>query len=133
MLLESFEYKAKALKKLYDKTKDLVYLKKSSATYVQSDILIDLTRKDFQSYKDNVAFSVKAKELYAAAILVQLLWYKSSDDTTKLEKAFYYSEKSKATTLSRLLNNNKAKNFAGLSPEIVALEKELKTDYALSI
>ncbi len=130
MLLESFEYKAKALKTLYDKTKDLVYLKKSAATYVQSDVLIDLTRKDFQNHKDNVAFSVKAKELYAAAMQVQLMWYKNSNETTKLEKAFYYSEKSKATTLNHLLNNTKAKNFAGLSPEIVALEKELKTDYA---
>ena len=69
-------------------------------------------------------------EQNAEAIDIQLLRYKKTREQQILHDVFHYIEKSKANTLKELLNENNAKNFAGLPFQLLNLEQELKTDRA---
>ncbi len=129
-LLETLQGKAKTLQQYYSKNKIISYLEQSIATYTNADILINHIRSSFQNHQDKLAFATQAKEIYQGAIEAQLLLYKATNDPQALEKAFYYTEKSKANTLKELLNDTHAKDYAGLSAELIDLEKTLKTDKA---
>lgn len=121
-LLESLFGKAKTLRLRYLQDNNILDLKKSLAIYKNIDTLIQVIRQSFTNYQDKVVFAKQAKEIYQEAIETVLL----QKDPQALEQAFYYAEKSKANTLKELLNDAGAKNYSGLSTDMVALEKELR-------
>lgn len=128
LLLHTLLGKGKSLRSLYANTNQANYLDQTLDIYQNADQLIDHTRQTYQNYEDKVAFAEKAKELYNDAIQVNLLFYKNTQEEKYLSKAFYYAEKSKANTLKELLNDSYAKNFSGLSEELLEIERTLRTD-----
>ncbi|WP_132065880.1 CHAT domain-containing protein, partial [Aquimarina spinulae] len=127
LLLEALHEKAKTLQLQYLKNNNIKELDQSIIVYKKADILISHIRQSFQNYQDKVWFAKQTKEIYKDAIKAQLL-YKNKQDPKPLEKAIHYVEKSKANTLKELLNTSVAKNFVGLPEDLVALEKELRTN-----
>ncbi len=126
VLLSTLKGKAKTYKKLFQKSKDIGMLNNAIKTYQKADTLINKIRQTFTNYQDKVAFAKKAKELYQGAIEAQLLLYDHNQDQKSLEQAFYYAEKSKSNTLKELLAASNAKNFTGISTDLLELEKELR-------
>ncbi|WP_438423358.1 CHAT domain-containing protein [Aquimarina macrocephali] len=129
-LLEALNGKAKVLQSQYKKYKDLKYLYQSVAIYDNANLTIDQIRRSYQNYKDKVAFAKQVKRIYTNAIKTHLLIYRETQKMKALEKAFYYSERSKANTLKELLNDSYAKDFIGLPLEVIETGKKLKTDRA---
>ncbi len=126
-LLNITNGKAKTYMALYKQGKSIKDLTNAIVLYQQADTLINHLRKTHTNYKDKIAFSKTAKNIYLGAITAQLLAYKHQKHSKALEEAFYYAEKSKSNTLKEFLTNSNAKSFAGLPESIVALEKELRT------
>ncbi|OED41919.1 hypothetical protein AB832_03170 [Flavobacteriaceae bacterium (ex Bugula neritina AB1)] len=116
---------------LYNKSNKAEYIQNTQKGYERADILINNIRQTLNNYKYKVIFAKKTKEIYKRAIEFQLLLYKQTKNSKALELAFYYTEKSKANTLRELLNDANAKNFTGISSNLMSLEKKLKVDLSL--
>ncbi|WP_282080915.1 tetratricopeptide repeat protein [Aquimarina algiphila] len=128
ILLLSLKNEAEISKNIYLQGNDVNDLKNASYVYHKADIVIHNIRQSFTDYQDKVTFAKQAKEFYQNAIAVQLLQHSVQNDSKSLEKAFYYTEKSKSNTLKELLNETNAKNFSGLPIDLTVLEKELRTN-----
>ncbi|MEW7280707.1 CHAT domain-containing protein [Aquimarina sp. 2201CG1-2-11] len=128
VLLSNFNGKAKTYSSIYKEEKEINTLNKAIALFDKVDGVIDKIRGNFKNHQDKIVFAETAKETYKGAVEAQILLYQHTYDPVSLEKAFYYTEKSKANTLKELLTT--AKSFTGLPKEVVALEKTFKTDRA---
>ncbi len=126
VLLSTLNGQAKTYKKIFQKSKDIGSLNNSINTYQKADTLINKIRQTFTNYQDKVSFAKKAAAIYQGAIEAQLLLYHHNQDQKSLDQAFLYAEKSKANTLKELLAASNAKNFTGLSTDLLELEKELR-------
>ncbi len=118
----SYLGKAKILQKLD--------LDESIEIYENLDKLVNYCRQTYQSHEDKVILGIKAKEMYEDAIITHMLKFKIYADITDLEKARYYSEKSKSNTLKNLLSDHGAKKFAKLPKELIIIENALKSNRA---
>ncbi|WP_378179294.1 CHAT domain-containing protein [Aquimarina sp. SS2-1] len=123
LLLKVLHEKAKTLYVSYLQFKNDEDLHKSLKIYEQADILIDYIRKSYQDYQQKLIFASKTREMYSDAIKAQLLYHKKFAKKSALEKIIYYVEKSKANMLKDLINESKTKDFAGLSKELLELER----------
>ncbi|WP_298319741.1 CHAT domain-containing tetratricopeptide repeat protein [uncultured Aquimarina sp.] len=127
-LLTTLEGEALVFKKQYQISNDKIVLKNSINNFKKLDSLVSYLRGTLSNYEDKVAFSKKAKEIYKSAIETHISFFDQNPNS--LEKAFYYSEKSKSNTLKDLLNDSNAKSFSGLSTDLVDLEKKLRINKA---
>ncbi|WP_299435263.1 CHAT domain-containing protein [uncultured Aquimarina sp.] len=127
LLLKSLKGKAKTLQLRYQQNNKELDLKRSILLYQDIDILVDRVRQSFQKYEDKVFFAKEAKEVYRDAIETQILFYQKTKDDLAIEKALYYTEKSKSNILKELLSDANAKGFMGLPEKTLELEKSLKS------
>ncbi|MBQ0733991.1 CHAT domain-containing protein [Aquimarina celericrescens] len=129
-LLISLEGKAKIFKDLYDEKKDKNNLEESIVIYNNADLVINSIRQSLNNYRDKVTFVENSKKIYQGTIEAHIFLHQLENNSTSLDKAFYYAEKSKANVLKEQLNTFSAKSFAQLPKEIISLEQNLKTDKA---
>lgn len=130
LALKTLHKKGGTLLAQYKETNSQENLNQSIDLLNRADLLIDHLRQSFQNYQDKLALAKQAKDIYTDAIAAQLLVYKDTKDEEALAQAWYYIEKSKANTLKELLEDNNAKNFAGLPNELLSLEKSIKSNRA---
>ncbi|WP_298547317.1 CHAT domain-containing tetratricopeptide repeat protein [uncultured Aquimarina sp.] len=129
VLFSTIVGKAKSHKALYIKKNNVDDLNNSDILYQKGLPMIIHIREGLNNYKDRLVLSKEVKEAYQGAIETKLLIEKRKDKKM-LDQAFYYSEKSKSNTLKGLLNESSAKEFSGLSKNLVELEKEVRIDKA---
>ncbi|WP_025742920.1 CHAT domain-containing protein [Aquimarina pacifica] len=130
ILLQSLQKKALILREKFLSGKQKKDLIASSKTYKTADTLIQQIRKRYDNYKDKVSFAKQTKDLYAGAITTELLDHRINQKQTAKERAFYYTERSKANTLKTILAESNAQSFSGLPNDIIDKESQLKNDYA---
>jgi CHAT domain-containing protein len=98
----------------------------------RADSLIDLVRKSTIKESDKIKLSEIANEVYADG--VRIAFYASEIASKHKKKfqalAFYYAEKSRAATLQEVIQQAKAKTFAGLPENILKAEQNLKSTLA---
>ncbi len=131
ILLESLYGQAQSYQKQFTKNNQVSDLVASIEVYKKADTLIQNIRETIRNYQDKLTFTKLTKKIYTGAIQTQLSSYQTTQKTTSLERAFYYTEKSKANTLYELLNTSNAKNFAGLPSKILEIEQNLKANHSL--
>ena len=100
------------------------------ATYLVADSLVDLLRQSYQTQDDKVSLSKKTKQVYEGAMQIALQQYQATQDSTYLQQAFYFSEKSKATMLAEVLSAQEANHFGQVPDTLLTLESSLKADRA---
>ncbi|MEW7277057.1 CHAT domain-containing tetratricopeptide repeat protein [Aquimarina sp. 2201CG1-2-11] len=132
VLLATLYGKAKVLQERYTEKENVLVdnLVEREKIYQTADDLIGFVREKRHAYKDKLAFAEQVKKIYTGAIEVQMQLYTISENQQYLEKAFYYSEKSRASTLKELITESNAKEFVGLPSRIVAIEQDLKSKHA---
>ncbi len=130
VLLVTLYGKAKVLQEWHKERGSVKDLFGREKIYQTADDLIGFVREKHHTYKDKLAFAEQVRKIYADAIEVQMQLYTTNKNQRHLEKAFYYSEKSKANTLKELITESKAKEFVGLPSRIVAIEQDLKSKHA---
>ena len=122
--------KASALYKLYGRTNQVKYLKLSLDTYELCVDIIDQIRIAFQDEESKLALNKSENGTYSKAIEVAAKLFELTGNPIYREKAFSYSERSKASSLRNYLNDMDAKTFGGIPEDLQILEHKLKQDIA---
>lgn len=96
-----------------------------------ADELIDKIRQFRTSEADKIALGNTASDVYESAIRVSLemggvKWKKMP----YRERAFYFADKSKSAVLLEAIADANAQSYAGIPDEMLAREKEVKTEIA---
>jgi CHAT domain-containing protein len=98
--------------------------------YQTADALVDKARDRLQNEGSKLFFSQKSRPIYERAIRFCLMRHQMTGELQYLEKAFYFSERNKATLLFQSLQDAGAKLAAGLPDSLLERERNLKVDIA---
>jgi len=128
VLLESLTSKGKAWMRHYVKAKNLESLKASLQTYLVCDSLTDIMRQSHRNHVDKIELGKSAVIAYEGIIEAYLSMFEVTRDLSYKKLAFYFSEKSKATTLTNALLDTDAKHFGQIPDDLLSREKELRVD-----
>ena len=71
----------------------------------------------------------KAIPLFEGAISLELAAYAKTSESSHLEQAFYFAEKSRSVLLRRFLQDAKARDFSGIPEKILADEKRYRQQF----
>ena len=122
--------KASTLERLYEETKQIKYLVASLNTFDLSVEIIDQIRIAYQDEESKLALSAYENETLSSAISVAAKLYDHNLNSIYKEKAFRYSERTKASSLRNYLNDVDAKTFGGIPIKLQKLDHKLKHDIA---
>lgn len=130
LLLNSIFLKAEALEtKFSSKTLKISDLDKSIECFEICDTLIQKVRQNSINQQDKLQISALADQIYESAISVCMQGKEGAiSKQIYKEKAFYFSEKSKASALLEAIAETKAKSFAGIPAEVLVKEEDLKAN-----
>jgi CHAT domain-containing protein len=133
VLLYSLMFKAQALENSYfKKTLRFKELLNAIRTLESCDSLIDRLRQHISNESDKISLGAIANEVYADGVRISMETAVAALHKKQfLEKAFFFSEKSKAAVLLGSISDNNAKTFAGIPPALLEQEKQLKASIAL--
>ncbi len=109
----------------YAATGSMQWLKKSLMIYEQSILLADLIRHGFMSYDSRLFLAENEKATLNAAIHIAHDLFKLTENEEYLDKAFSFSERSKAALLLSSIQNNTAITFSGIPQKLGNQEKDL--------
>ena len=125
-VFEALSLKAELLEKQFLQTQTNEYLERSLETFELNSELIDRMRYSYRAEGSKLFLGKKAKSEYEKAIRISYRLYRRTGNGLYAEKAFSFSEKSKAGVLLESMHDADAKTFAGLPDSVLAREKELR-------
>ncbi len=130
LLLNSMFLKAEALETRFSsKTLKISDLDKSIECFEICDTLIQKVRQNSVNQQDKLQISALADQIYESAISVCMQANEGAvSKKIYREKAFYFSEKSKASALLEAIAETKAKSFAGIPADVLIKEEDLKAN-----
>ncbi len=130
LLLNSIFLKAEALETRFSsKTLKISDLDKSIECFEICDTLIQKVRQNSVNQQDKLQISALADQIYESAIAVCMQANEGAFSKKNYkEKAFYFSEKSKASALLEAIAETKAKSFAGIPADVLVKEEDLKAN-----
>lgn len=128
IFLEILQLKAEALYQQYQhESNKLVY---ALATSELACTVIDEMRRSFQLEETKQQLASQAMPIYEQGIKTALALYEQTQNPIYQEKAFYFSEKGKATILLEGIQDVKAKQIATNIPDsLLTLEETWHQDY----
>ena len=128
-VLISLSSKAETFLQLYRNELKDKYLRASIENTKLADEVIEMLRSEFKAEASRLSLASYAKPIYEKGIEACYLLYQLQSHDSPLEKAFEYSEKSRAITL--LDEVRKSNASAHVDPELIAQEKafNLKVNY----
>lgn len=126
-LLAGLGLKAEAFAELYAvRSRDLKDLNMSLATYRLAADLIDRIRSSYQTQGSKLFLGNEAARIYGNAIRATLSAYDATKNIEHRQLAFTFAEKGKAGVLLEALQDSHARQFAGMPPQILEKEKDLR-------
>ena len=120
-LLRTLKGKAEVLSKL--KLDSVAY-----QTYLLADSLLHQLHRSYAATADKVSLARTARQLYEGAIQSALRQHQITQNRNYLQKAFYFSERSKAGVLTGALSASEARRFGQVPDSLIAQESALKAD-----
>ncbi|MBN2103062.1 CHAT domain-containing protein [bacterium] len=130
-LLDALHFKAESFQQLYsNESGDLKDLKMALQTFQLAVDLIDDIRSGYKAEGSRLFLGEKVSDIYDQAIQTAVALYNATKNPAYKEKAFQLTEKSKFGTLALVLQDSKAKQFAGIPNQSLEQEKAIKADLA---
>ncbi len=120
-----FQQKIMVLKALFKKKDDEEALKSLLTTFNLIDQLIQEERNSRSRLNDKFRFLEFSSEIYKEAVDYNFLAFQKFSDVTYFEDAFKYSEANKSAILFNNLKDKEAKEWLGISEDLLAYEAEL--------
>lgn len=96
--------------------------------YEQAMHLLDGVQRELSSREDQITLARNVYRTAAAAVAGSYDLYSMTGDDKWLQEAFFFSERSKANVLLASIAANEAQYFAGIPPELPALEASLQAE-----
>ncbi|MFM7856523.1 MAG: CHAT domain-containing protein [Flammeovirgaceae bacterium] len=116
----------------YGKTLKLEDLKDALSALYSCDSLIDNIRQHSTDEEDKLALGALANEVYEDGVRIAYTISEMVLTSPKyLQGAFYFAEKSKSAVLQESIADAQAKLYAGIPPDLLEQEKQLKSNIAL--
>lgn len=130
VLLYTLHLKARAFeKKYFGHSLKLKDLQTALTTLERCDKLIDRLRQQTSNENDKLTLGTIANEVFADGVRIAYeIAQNSLVRKQYLERAFYFSEKSKSAVLLEAISDAQAKSFAGIPSDILDKEKSLKSE-----
>ncbi len=125
-LLYSYYFIAKANLSSYKESQKISYLLESENMFSYCDTLINELRKVHLLEGDKIQIGEISKKIYEGAIQACKTIFLDNEDQSYLEKAFYYSERSKAIILLLSLNELSSTNYSGIPDSLLNVERETR-------
>ena len=125
-LFETLTAKAGVFDKMYRDGRDTSNLRHAVATYDAAMKVSDFIAKNFDNDDARLFHSSKSFSAYQKAVDLLVMAYSNSENKAFLEKAFEWSEKSKANSLAINLKENQLKRKSNLPDSIIRKEDNLK-------
>lgn len=128
-LVFSLNSKANRLLFVFRQNNDPSYLHAAYQTFQLADQVIGLWRQEFQAEASRMSLAKYAKPIYEGAIEACYELYQLNHQDSLLNKAFEYSEKSRAIVLLDAVRRTKAN--AKVNPKLISSERalNLKVNY----
>lgn len=111
---------------LYQKTREPGYLHTATKFIAMADEILVQADQEIFSDEDQVQFSIWKSLLTNVALKNALALYELEKNPEELERAFYYSERSKANVLVNAIYETNVRKFKGIDENLVTRERELK-------
>lgn len=129
-ILNILKSKSNVLYLLYRENKKTEILDFSLQTFDLCLNIIDKIRIAYQNEESKFELSKNEKDTYTQSIEIAIKLFQLTGNVNYKEKAFRYAERSKAASLMSSLNDENAKNFAGIPSKLQEQERHLKTEIA---
>lgn len=130
VLLLALQGSARARASRWAKRADRGDLEAAALAYEHASQLVDRMRVGYRAEGSKLFLAASAAEIHDEAIRTELELHRLTGEERHLERAFGYSEKSKAGVLRDALNEAEARAFAGLPAELLDEERRLRQDLA---
>lgn len=127
-LLESLMAKGELLVTLFSESNSLKDLRAALDTHEIAIGVLEKMKNGHMSETSKVFWTQRTLSLVENSIETALQLYSHTEDTTYLEKAFGFSEKSKALILLASLENNNKTQFVNIPENIITTEQSLKRE-----
>jgi len=127
-LLESLIAKGELLVTLFSESNSIGDLKAALDTHEVAISVLEQMKNGHMSETSKVFWTQRTLSLVESSIETALQLYVHTEDTSYLEKAFGFSEKSKALLLLASLENNNKTQFVNIPETIVSKEQSLKNE-----
>lgn len=135
VMMYTLRLKVEALEaKHVNKTLKLSDLRLALATLQSCDTLIDNIRYSSSNENDKLEIGASANDVHEGGVrIAQSISEMTIHGSRYRELAFYFAEKSKSAVLLESIADSEAKSFAGIPPEVLETENQLKAVSALLI
>lgn len=118
--------KGKTLHALYQSEDNLKALKSARSIFTELSELLDIIQANFQNEESKLLMGSRSHAMYEKAIEISYELYRATGDESYLNDIFFFSEKSKARVILELLNNKRAKKFAGIPDSLLSYETDIR-------
>ena len=130
-VFDALSLKAELFEKQFLQLQSRESLEQSLETFELISELIDRMRYSYRAEGSKLFLGKKAKNEYENAIRVCHRLYQLTGELIYAEKAFEFSEKSKAGVLLEAMFDADARKFAGIPDSLLAKEKDLRLKLSL--
>ena len=127
-LLSVLAPKASTLEKLYQQSENPEDLRLSVSTCHLAIQLIDKMKSGYKAEKSKLFLTEITTGTYELAIRTTWQLYEITQEDSLKHLAFSFAEKGKAGVLREVLQESKARQFAGIPDTLLSYEKELKAN-----
>ncbi|MBL7995229.1 CHAT domain-containing protein [bacterium] len=125
-VFDALSLKAELFEKQFLQTQNIKSLEQSLETFELISELLDRMRYSYRAEGSKLFLAKKSKNEYEKAIRVSHRLYRLTGKSLYAEKAFAFSEKSKAGVLMESMLDANARKFGGIPDSLLAREKELR-------
>ncbi len=101
-------------------------LKLALATYTRLSELLDVMQIGFQNEESKLLMRSRSHEIYESAIKVSYDLFRATGEESYFNDIYFFSEKSKTRVILELLNNKRAKSYAGIPDSLLSFEQNLR-------
>ena len=103
-------------------------LDSASQRYEEASRLMDQMRRSYRTEGSKLFWAGRSKSIVEKALRLEIRRFDATKDRKHLDKAFFWSEKSKAAILRDAITEARATEFSGLSDSVLQLEKQYRRD-----
>jgi tetratricopeptide (TPR) repeat protein len=129
MMVDALKSKAQALVNFFAvQSKNPKDIKTALSIYELAAKLIHKIRNSYQSENSQLKLLERAFDINKQAIAIAIRLYKETRRNEYIEKAFCFSERSKAALLTQSLSESDAKKIAGIPDDMLEEEKDIRLD-----
>ncbi len=104
----------------------LQHLEAAEQLMAAADRLIKKMSRGYLAHSDRLSFNATVAAIYERAIENSRLLFEATGDEKHFARAFYYSERSKASILLQLIAEVRALKFANIPDSLLEREKDLR-------